>query len=136
MFVQAFFLMANQDLQWVNKSLSGVIKEMSSTKVVHRDICQLEEQHRPILTVLHSSTSTPGPVRRVYRAQNQSIELVPSQRLFSLALQLHHHLSHGAKASGYPVVDLREEGSPRPHGSQLLVQQHNVVVPVQLHPRQ
>lgn len=110
---------------------------MSSTKVVHGDIGQLEEQPGPLLPLLFllHSVPPPGPVRWVDRAQDQSVKLIPSQRLFSVTLQLCHHLLHGAAASGYPIVDLREEGSPRPHGRQLLVLQHDVVVPVQLHPR-
>lgn len=117
------------------RSLSGVVEEMTSAKLVDGDVGQLEEQRGPSLPVLLRSVPTPGPVRRVHRAQDQSVKLIPSQLPFPLALQLDRHLPHGAVASGDAVVDLREEGSPRPHGRQLLVQQHDVVVPVQLYPR-
>lgn len=128
-------LMHSRSFSMGKHNLSGIIEEMSSTKVVDGDVGQLEEQNAPILPVLLRSVPTPGPVRWVDHAQDQRVKLIPSQRLFSVTLQLHRHLLHGAAASGYPIVDLREEGSPRPHGRQLLVQQHDVVVPVQLHPR-
>lgn len=128
-------LMHSRSSSMGKHNLSGIIEEMSSTKVVDGDVGQLEEQNAPILPVLLRSVPTPGPVRWVDHAQDQRVKLIPSQRLFSVTLQLDRHLLHGAAASGYPIVDLREEGSPRPHGRQLLVQQHDVVVPVQLHPR-
>lgn len=101
-----------------------------------RDICQLEQHFTPALLLL-SSLLMPGLLGRVHRAQDKTAKLILTQRpLLPLTLQCVHHLRHGAHTSGDVVIDLRQKSPPRPHRCQLLIEQDDVVVPVDLHPAQ